>query len=155
MPASFVTLLLSSLAIFSNPDMPTEVIGSAATPNGGRENIIVEQPQDELNPFGYIAPEEGHQNNPLQNIYTLPQAQQNTEPTHSIPANASQLLVNQSSTTVPKEMSTNPLDYQDKIENTIYQSGNRLIDVQSVPIKDINKALTPNIQPTISDYPAW
>jgi len=52
-------------------------------------------------------------------------------------------------------MSNNPLDYQDKIENTIYQSGNRLIDVQSVPIQDINKALTPNIQPTISDYPAF
>ena len=52
-------------------------------------------------------------------------------------------------------MDQNPLDYQNKIENTIYQDGTRLLDVQSIPIKDIQKALTPNIQPTVSNYPAW
>lgn len=148
MPTSFLPLLISSLTIFSEPDMPTEIIGSAATPNGGREEIMVRQPENAPNPFGYVAPE------PLtdcdtQNI-VIPQNKAQpatqTEP---------QVLVSQSSTTNPQEMSMNPLNYQNKIENTIYQDGNRLLDVQSVPIEDISSALTPNIQPTISDYPAW
>jgi len=157
MPTSFLPLLISSLTLLSEPDMPTEVIGSAATPDGGREEITVEQPENAPNPFGYVAPESEPQVQSLQNTYTVPQleAQQNTEPTHSVPVDTPQLLVSQSSTTNPQEMSMNPLDYQNKIENTIYQDGDRLLDVQSIPIKDISSALTPNIQPTISDYPAW
>ena len=49
----------------------------------------------------------------------------------------------------------NPLDYQNKIENTIYQEGDRLVDVQSIPLKDISSAVQPNLQPTITDYPSF
>jgi hypothetical protein len=146
-----LTLLLSSLTILSEPNQPTEILGSAASPDGGRHNIEVIQPQNAENPFGYIAPTEEQ---PVVEVSRHPQIQ-NTAPTSSPTTATIHQLINQTSTTNPKDMSQNPLDYQDKIENTIYQSGNRLIDVQSVPIKDINTALTPNIQPTISDYPAW
>ena len=60
-------------------------------------------------------------------------------------------IISQTSTISPKDL--NPLDYQDKIENTIYQLGDRLIIIQSIPLKYIKKALTPNLQPTIEDYP--
>jgi len=145
------SLILSSLILSAEPNQPTEVIGSAATPDGERHNITVFQPNNLENPFGYIAPEPYI---PPQIIGNNPTALPPSSSTTSTPSEPIQLIT-QTSTTNPQDMSQNPLDYQDKIENTIYQSGNRLIDVQSVPIEDINTALTPNIQPTISDYPAW
>ncbi len=72
------------------------------------------------------------------------QGQTTTEP---IP----QLIVNQLAAVNPTD--NNPLDYQDKIENTIYQSGDRLIVIQSIPLKYIKEATTPNTQPTINDFP--
>ena len=36
-----------------------------------------------------------------------------------------------------------------QIENEMYQSGDDIIDVQALPIDDVNKAETPNLQPTI------
>ena len=143
------TLILSSLILSAEPNQPTEVIGSAAQPDGTRHNITVFQSNNLENPFGYIAPEP----------YIPPQII-NGQP--SLPAEsaiATQTapiqLITQTSTTNPQQMNQNPLYYQNKIKNTIYQSGNRLIDIQAVPIKDINTALTPNIQPTVSDYPIW
>ena len=146
------TIIISSLIISADPNQPTEIIGSAATPDGPHKEVIVEQPQNAPDPFGTIAPTP--EGGPT--VYTAPSA--NSVPTQQATPSASsapKLLVSQSSTTNPEEMSMNPLDYQNKIENTIYKDGNRLLDVQSVPIKDISSALTPNIQPTISDYPAW
>lgn len=149
MPTSFLPLLISSLTLLSEPGMPTEVIGSAATPDGGREEITVEQPENAPNPFGYVAPEPVAESLPQNTV--IPSQEKLKESVTQEP----QVLISQSSTTNPQEMSMNPLDYQNKIENTIYQDGDRLLDVQSIPIKDISSALTPNIQPTISDYPAW
>lgn len=149
MPTSFLSLLISSLTIFSEPGMPTEVIGSAATPNGGREEITVKQPETVPNAFGYVAPEPIVESQSQNNV--TPTQEKTSEPAPQEP----QVLVSQSSTTNPKDMSMTPIDYQNKIENTIYQDGNRLLDVQSIPIKDVSSALTPNIQPTISNYPAW
>ena len=148
--------ILSTLILNTTPDEPTEIIGSAATADGGRNEIIVEQPQDSLNPFGsYPQPQE-----------TLPSPAQKTSASPDTAADspnppaAAQTpkpdttpLVNQSATVNPTDM--NPLDYQNKIENTIYQDGDRLIDVQSIPLKDISSAVQPNTQPTITDYPAF
>ncbi len=64
-----------------------------------------------------------------------------------------QMIVNQFASVNPKDM--NPLDYQDKIENTVYQSGDRLIVIQSIPLKYIKEATEPNIQPTINDFPSF
>lgn len=64
-----------------------------------------------------------------------------------------QLITNQFAGANPTDM--NPEDYTDKIENTIYQSGDRLIVIQSIPIKYIKQATEPNIQPTINDFPSF
>lgn len=64
-----------------------------------------------------------------------------------------QLITNQFASVNPTDM--NPEDYTDKIENTVYQSGDRLIVIQSIPIKYIKQATEPNIQPTINDFPSF
>lgn len=142
------------MLITSAPDTPTEIIGSAATPTGGRNVIKVEQPQNTADPFGYIAPQNNE--SPPEEKQTFPTPQTPSVPV-SAPQNASKAksvpLVSQSATVNPEDM--NPLHYQNQIENTIYQEGDRLIDVQSIPLKDISATVQPNIQPTITDYPSF
>ena len=142
-----LSLILSSLIITAEPNEPTKIIGSANTPSGQRKEVIVEQPENSPDPFGYIATENTTQNQPLNQ-------QQNTGKQNTSPNTPSTTLITtQTSTTTPKDM--NPLHYKNKIENTIYQSGDRLIIIQSIPLKYIKEALEPNLQPTISDFPAW
>lgn len=78
--------------------------------------------------------------------------QADAEETGNTP-NTPQLIANQFAEVNPKDM--NPLDYKDKIENTIYQSGDRLIVIQSIPLKYIKEATEPNTQPTINDFPQF
>ncbi len=136
------SLILSSLIITAEPNEPTKIIGSANTPDGQRKEVIVEQPYNSPNPLGYIAPEN---NTTIQNTNNAQTPLQQTS--------AQNMITTQSSSVNPRDM--NPLHYKDKIENTIYQSGDRLIIIQSIPLKYIKEALEPNIQPTISDFPAW
>lgn len=63
--------------------------------------------------------------------------------------------VNQWSPQNPKPFSISPEKEQNEIENTLYEGGNRIYDVQSFPIKDIKTITEPNIDPTISTYPEY
>ncbi len=149
-----LALIISSLIITSTPNSPTEIIGSAATPNGGRNEIFVEQPENIQDPFGSPSPAE--QANSAPSITTTNTQSMPFPPTNSsqqITPNTPKPLVSQASEVSPKDM--NPLDYKNQIENTIYQSGDRLIDVQSIPLQDISSAVQPNLQPEITDYPAF
>lgn len=146
-----LTLLLTSMLISAEPNQPTEVYGAAAAPTGGQNTITVTQPENMQNPFGYIAPE-----TPDTAPQTTPQESSPATQTHSTaPQNVptAKLLANQLATVNPTDM--NPLDYKDKIENTVYQSGDRLIIIQSIPMKYIKEATEPNIQPTINDFPSF
>ena len=150
-----LALIISSLIITSAPDAPTEIIGSAATPDGGRNEIFVEQPQDMQDPFGLPTSAEQTYPNANEQQIAAPQPTSNTPSgtAPTTPQNAPTPLVNQASEVNPKDM--NPLDYKNQIENTIYQSGDRLIDIQSIPLQDISSAVQPNLQPEITDYPAF
>ena len=141
-----LSLILSSLIITAEPNEPTKIIGSANTPNGQRKEVIVEQPENSPDPFGDIATENTSQNQTI-NPQQTTTAQANTATT------STNMITSQISTINPKDW--NPLHYKDKIENTIYQSGDRLIIIQSIPLKYIKEALEPNLQPTISNFPAW
>ncbi|MBP5615720.1 MAG: hypothetical protein J6X42_04135 [Alphaproteobacteria bacterium] len=55
----------------------------------------------------------------------------------------------------PKPFSISPEAQKDEIENTLYEGGDRIYDVQSFPIKDIGIITKPNIDPTISTYPEY
>lgn len=121
----FITLLLSLLISY----------------NLAFSNELIENTQ-QLNYAQILPPQQPYQSQTIK--------QTNTQ---TPPLSSSQLIpiISQTSTIFPKDL--NPLDYQDKIETTIYQQSNRLIIIQSIPLKYIQKALTPNVQPTITDYP--
>ena len=145
-----LTLLLTSMLISAEPNQPTEIYGAAASPAGGQNTMTVQQPENMANPFGYIAPE------------SSPTAEQSTQQASTTSQTSStalhnissaKLLANQLAAVNPKDM--NPLDYKDKIENTIYQSGDRLIVIQSIPMKYIKEATEPNIQPSINNFPQF
>jgi len=55
----------------------------------------------------------------------------------------------------PKPFSVTPQEQKDEIENTLYEGGGRIYDVQSYPLKDIKTITEPNIDPTISTYPEY
>ena len=63
--------------------------------------------------------------------------------------------VHQISPQNPKPFSISPQAEQNKIENTLYEGGNRIYDVQSFPLKDIKTITEPNLDPTISTYPEY
>lgn len=48
----------------------------------------------------------------------------------------------------------NPADMNNKIQNTMYESGGRIYDIQSYPDADVQKMESPE-QPTIDNYPAY
>lgn len=55
----------------------------------------------------------------------------------------------------PEPFSESPEQQQDQIQNTLYQGGNRIYDVQSYPLQDIKTITEPNVQPTITTYPEY
>lgn len=141
-----LTLILSSLITIAEPNQPTEIVGSSSTPNGKRKELKVIQPENYIQLLN---------NNEEIINQTQPkiQTQNTTSSQISLKTNAQapKLIDNQTSIVYPTDV--NPLDYKDKIENTIYQLDDRLIIIQSIPLKYIKEALEPNTQPTITDYP--
>ncbi len=137
-----ISLILSSLIITPQTTEPTKIIGSAETVSGEIKTLSITQPQN------YIQILTSPPTSPQVEKQTI---QQNTPKKDTLSSQTQNLIANQTSTIYPKDL--NPLDYENKIENTIYQIGDRLIIIQSIPLKYIKKALTPNIDPTITDYP--
>ena len=140
----FITLL-SKILYAQNP---TIVYGESELSNGKSDSYLIEQPQNAPNPLG----------NP---IVTPPQKQNNIQP--KIPdsiyepesSNSQNLDIHQISDQNPPPFAVSPQQMQNKIENTLYQGGNRIYDIQSYPLDDINKITKPNIDPTITTYPEY
>ena len=97
---------------------------------------------------------------PEENIEILPIIEK-----ENVPSQAQNILqkasveklkeVHQISPQNPKPFSISPQAEQNKIENTLYEGGNRIYDVQSFPLKDIKTITEPNLVPTISTYPEY
>ena len=141
-----VFIMLISTNSFSQT--PTIVFGSSELPNHKPDSVLLIQPKGSPNPLGdpiITMPQNNVQEN--QNV----NQSQNAEHTENIGVN----MVNQVSEQNPLPFSLTPEQLKNKIENTLYQGGDRIYDIQSFPLKDINKITEPNIQPTITDYPAY
>lgn len=139
-------IILISTNSFSQT--PTIVFGSSELPNHQPDSVLLIQPEGAPNPLGdpiVSIPQNNVTKN--QNI----NQSQNDEPAENIGVN----MVKQVSEQNPPPFSVTPEQLKNKIENTLYQSGDRIYDIQSFPLKDINKITEPNIQPTITDYPAY
>lgn len=143
---TFITLLSS--AAYSQT--PTIVYGASELPDKTRDSVILVQPENAPNPLGnpIVMPKNinNEENDESQN--------QGFEykPSQSDNKNS---LINQVSEQNPAPFSETPQEMKNKIENTLYQGGDRIYDIQSYPINDIKEITEPNIQPTITTYPEY
>ena len=129
------------------PDAPVVVYGSANEGQGARNTVVLEQNGDE-NPLGNpipTVPSDDTKNASLEEVQ-LPQQQNNTplkKMTEILPQN-------------PKiSAEESPQQVNKQIQNTLYESGGRIYDIQSYPASDIKYIEEPNINPTITTYPAY
>ena len=131
----------------------TVVYGSAATQQGSQDTFVVEQPADAANPLG----------SPIVDDSTAQPAATSPQPTdtavqpstNTVAAPLPAGVVNQISEQNPSISSEpNPASMDNKIQDTLYESGNRIYDIQSYPVNDVNQMESPS-QPTIDNYPAY
>lgn len=144
MKKAFIASLLFTLPALAQSPAPTVVYGAAANADGKEDTYIVTQPADAANPLGnpiVIGPQTQYETPSAPTPQTVEEPQLNT--------------INQSAPQNPPPFSETPKQESSQIQNTLYQGGNRIYDVQSYPINDIKTITEPNIQPTISTYPEY
>lgn len=141
---AFITLLSFSI----QAQEPTIVYGESTLPDGKKDSLLIMQPKNSPNPLGdpiiYNPP-----NNSQQQANDIENSVQKNQPLKMTNQ------INQSAEQNPPPFSKTPQELNNEIENTLYQGGDRIYDIQSYPIKDINKITEPNIDPTISTYPEY
>jgi len=135
---------------------PTIVFGKAATPDGNFNTLILEQPKSAENPLGnpIVAPD-------LTNENQTDNSPEEELPQNSAPAETAAPITNPN--TVSEYLPVNPQpssEYnlkkeQSMIQDKLYEYDNRIYDIQSIPVKDIQKIEGPNIEPTITTYPIY
>lgn len=142
--------LVTALIILSSPVMaqsPTVVYGASENAPGHPDQFMVIQPENAPNPLGdpIVLPQPSEQNTPT------------AEPAPTQPTDTQPELtkINQDAVQNPPPFSESTQQQQNQIQNTLYQGGNRIYDVQSYPLEDIKTITEPNIQPTITTYPEY
>ncbi len=133
----------------SQPKVPTVIMGEAMTPSGKLNKVIVEQPDGAPNPLGnpIVGDNSADDMTPAASAAVAAPTEsvegQNLVPIASQAAPSGVLQPGEVALPQPANQPSN------QIENEMYQSGDDIIDVQVFPIDDVNKAETPNLQPTI------
>lgn len=156
----FITLPVSAQS-------PTVVFGASEDAPGHPDQYLLIQPKDSPNPLGdpivdpaqqeFSNPDDAvmPENKPLTNDSAIneqpttifnPQEQSGKEHNNVIKQTAPQN---------PKPFSESPEQQENQIQNSLYEGGNRIYDVQSYPLKDIKTITEPNVQPTITTYPEY
>lgn len=142
-------LILCKTALSQNP---TVIFGQAATPDGGTDSMLLEQPENAPNPLG----------NP---IVLPPEPKVESElPVQNLPANERQKSSNPTETPenmITQDLPANPqpsaqytLQKEDSmIQNTIYRGTDRLYDIQSIPLKELDKINVLGLDPDLTTYP--
>lgn len=128
------------IPLFANATDNVEIYGAAQTSNGKETTAEFSFPEENVE----IVPIVEKENVPSQ-AQNIPQkaSVENLKEIHQI------------SNQNPKPFSISPQAEQNQIENTLYEGGNRIYDVQSFPLKDIKTITEPNLDPTISTYPEY
>ena len=125
------------------PEAPTVIIGEALSPSGRLKKAIVEQPAGAPNPLGNPIVDEGSNDSAASapDVPEVSDAEKPQQPIEPVMQSSSSGELQPGQVTLPQP--------SNRIENELYQSGDDIVDVQAFPIKDIQEAETPNIQPTI------
>lgn len=143
---TFITLLSTS----AYAQTPTIVYGASELPDKTHDSVILAQPENAPNPLGnpIVVPE---------NVYSTGNTTsgQISLENNCLQKNDKSYSIQQTSEQNPPAFSETPQELKNKIENTLYQGGDRIYDIQSYPINDIKEITEPNIQPTITTYPEY
>lgn len=136
------------ISTMSSPNDETIVYGEAENTNGTFNEVLLEQPKDSPNPLGNPIPD-----------YVSPQPLrrgQKSEITPKIPETFTpQNAVEEISPQNPKISEMSPQEMNNEIQNKLYEAGNRVYDVQSYPLDDINKLGENGQDNAITNYPAY
>ena len=143
-------VFMTVLSINAYAQSPTIVYGKSELPDGQPDSVLLVQPKNAPNPLG----------NPIvdmdENLSQNSNTSSNISNIDNVPKNLDNpQYINQLENQNPKPFSDTPEQMENQIENTLYQGGNRIYDIQSYPINDINEITEPNIQPTITTYPEY
>lgn len=133
-----------------NSSQPTLVYGAAKEKNGQEQEVLVKQSATSENPLGnpIVAPESNGQEQKVSGSETTPSV--NSEIKKSVSE------INEVTSQNPKISPENtPQKMDNEIQNTLYESGNRIYDVQSYPVKDINDITEPNVDNEVVNYPIY
>lgn len=129
----------------------TIIYGASETASGVHDSAVVRFRDDEGNIMGQPIDTGGFES-----------AADNGQPPAASPVGAVPASV-ESPPTVSETLPQNPPISSDEtpqkvnrqIQNTLYESGGRIYDVQSYPAEDIDKIEEPNMQPTVTTYPSY
>lgn len=136
------------ISTMSSPNDETIIYGEAENTNGTFNEVLLEQPKDSPNPLGNPIPD-----------YVSPQPLrrgQKSEITPKIPETSTpQNAVEEISPQNPKISEMSPQEMNNEIQNKLYEAGNRVYDVQSYPLDDINKLGENGQDNAITNYPAY
>lgn len=127
-----------------------EVFGEAETADGQMTEFLVKQGENEPNPLGNPLPENEEENQAASED-AVPAGQAEA----AVKAGPAAKVISQENMqnpTVSEE--PNPADMKDKIQDTLYESGGRIYDIQSYPAGDVEQIESP-AQPTVTNYPAY
>ena len=146
---TLLTALLYATSVHAQT--PTIVYGASETAPDEPDSYLLEQPADAPNPLGNPIPEFVPQDQAPDTNLTNPE----TPPETSAPKPQAEGEINQTEPQDPAPFSQSPEREQNEIENTLYEGGNRIYDVQSYPLEDIKTITEPNVDPTITTYPEY
>ncbi len=126
---------------------PVVVYGASSTASGKRDEVLIEQGSGDENPLGNPIVDGSDSTADAEKYVVIPGGQE---------VNAKSDAVKQTSSQNPPISKENsPEKVNDEIQNTLYESGGRIYDVQSYPDDDIKKIEQPNIPQAITNYPAY
>ena len=138
-----------TIDVRSDSEQPTVIYGEAENANGTFNEMTVEQAADAQNPFGNPIVNELHSGRPAPGVEKgkpLPPAPE----LGKSPVN----VVSQTSGQNPEISPQNsPEQMQNEIQNTLYESDDRIYDLQSYPDNDINQI--ENRGNAVTNYPEY
>jgi len=137
-----VTLFMCCLPKVVLAQQPIVIFGSAAQKDGGQNEALEMLPQSSQN---MPDPKSEQMPAPMVKKAVSELSKKKIEPK----------MIEQLSPQDPPPFSIPPQVEKNKIENTLYESGDRIYDIQSYPLKDINIITEPNVDPTISTFPEY
>lgn len=155
----FLINLLYAFSATAN-DNDTVIYGASETAPGVYDNATVQLTPEEGNIMGQPIVGDGFQSaldsassdmtdeSSANNLSTINVSM----PSQMAPSNVVSESLPQNPQISPQE---SPQAVNQQIQNTLYESGGRIYDVQSYPTSDVNTIEEPNIQPTITTYPSY